>query len=253
MMKRILLVLVCVSMVSMTQAALLSYSSTAPGVGSAGTYFLGESATDEANVEGGDDAASYFAHDRLNTGVGQSFTTGSEEVTMYGMWFKNVQYDAPSGNGTWWYINNEDGSEGGAQLRYRLSEVSGTDLTVISNSTYTVTGTELNNDLMPVNWDADKVGTGTWVYFGLDAPVTLAANTTYAFDVATIASSPMYFMEIAGVNDDSYAGGSAYQADDSAAILQTWTGDHTFVVETVPEPMTLVLLGLGSVLLRRKR
>ena len=252
-MKRMLSVLVCLSLVSMTQAALLSYSASAPVVGAEGTYFLGESATDEANVEGGDDAASYFAHDRLNTSVGQTFTTGSEEVTMYGMWFKNVQYDTPSGNGTWWYVNNESGNEGGAQLRYRLSEVSGSDLAVISNTTYTVTGTEANNDLMPVNWDADKVGTGAWVYFGLDAAVTLAANTTYAFDVATVASSPMYFMEIAGVNDDSYAGGSAYQGDDSTTILQTWTGDHTFVVETVPEPMTIALLGFGGLVLGRKR
>lgn len=249
-MKRMMFIVLCLCLAGVVQAASLSYSATAPGAGE--VSYLGESTDDPTNVAAGNDAASYFAHDRLGFGVGQTFTTGDTGFDMTGIWLKNVLYTTNTDNGTWWYINNDPASLGGAQLRYRVSEVSGTTLNILSTSNYTVTGTETGNELMPVNWDQNKLGTGTWVYFGLDASIALAANTTYAFDVAVTASSPMYFMEVAGVNGaDAYTGGSAYQGDASSNILQQWDGDHTFVV--VPEPATMILLGLGGLLLKRRR
>jgi hypothetical protein len=112
---------------------------------------------------------------------------------------------------------------------------------------------------MPENWNENKVGTGTWVYFELDSPVALAPNTQYGFDVTVILGGWGYFFETAGVNGgDAYLGGAAYQSTGGAngtnsLYLDTiWDGDHTFVVAMVPEPFTMVLLGLGGLLACRK-
>ena len=226
--KTVFLMMICCLAGLVQAASSLEYSATAPTVGSFDIYFLGESTTDATNVAAGDDGAAYVAHDR--PGTGQSFTTGSLSVGMAGIWLKNVAYTTYSGNGTWWDVNNA-----GVVLQWRVSQVSGTALTVLSTSSYTVTGSETGVALMADNSSVNKTGTGTWVYFGLDAPVTLAPNTTYAFDI--IVPTGTFYFETTGLNGAaSYTGGTAYQTTgganrtNSLQMNTVWDGDHTFVI-----------------------
>lgn len=259
-MKRVVVLMALVLVLSAGKAfsAAISYYADAPTVGPLDVAFFGESTTDETNVALGDDAATYIAHDR--PGMGQTFTTGSNPAgyLMKGFWLKNVLYSTPSGNGTWWYLDYD----GGSQLEIRVVDPSaaGTPAFELSSEIYTVTGTETGIGLMPENWNADKVGTGTWVYFELGTPVALAPNTQYGFDVTVVLGNWGYFFETAGVNGgDAYLGGAAYQSTGGAngtnsLYLDTiWDGDHTFVVTMVPEPLTAALLGLGGLLACRKR
>lgn len=272
MLKKILLFAVAVALMTGTaQAAVIYYSATAPEIGPDDPHFLGESINDETNVANGsgassaeNDHATYIAHDR--TGLGQTFTTGPDPTgyVMSGFWMKNVMYETCPSNGTWWYVDNDGDPLGGSQLELRVvdpayeGDVGGSF--VVHSEVYTVTGTEPNNGLFPVNWDPDKLGTGTWVYFGFDTSVQLAPNTQYGFDVTVVLADWGYFFETAGVDYGSYIGGSAYSTGtangtNSLFLEEVYAdGDHTFVVELVPEPATIALLGLGGlVLIRRKR
>ncbi|MCG8584288.1 MAG: hypothetical protein MI757_06210, partial [Pirellulales bacterium] len=60
------------------QAATLSWSASAPTVDGADIANFTGSSTDAGNVQGGDDGATYVAHDR--PALGQTFTTGSNAL-----------------------------------------------------------------------------------------------------------------------------------------------------------------------------
>jgi hypothetical protein len=259
--KLCLAVVVTLMLCGAAQAAVVSYSATAPTIGPDDAHFLGESTTDETNVNFGDDGATYIAHDR--PGMGQTFTTGTDPsgYVMTGFYLKNVLYDTASGNGTWWYLDNEAGQEGGSILQIRVVDPTNQGLPafVVHSEDYTITGTESGNELMPVNWNADKLGTDTWVHFALSTPVQLAPNTQYGFDVTVILGNWGYFFETAGVDYGSYIGGSAYSTGTAVGTNSLYldtvyaAGDHTFVVELIPEPATIILLGLGGLMYRRRR
>jgi len=72
-------------------------------------------------------------------------------------------------------------------------------------------------------------GTGLWLYIALDTLVELSADTQYGFDLTSYGP----WFELAGLDADQYAGGSAYTTA-AKEDLNTGTvhdGDRVFVVE----------------------
>lgn len=240
--------LACLALVVTSgHAQSLIYSPTQPGFGANDINNLSAGVDDAGNVNAGDDAATYLAHDR--GAIGQTFTTGNSAAgyNLSGVWMQHATY-----SNTWWDVTQS----GGVQLVYRLTDPSaaGTAGFVLDSETYNVTGAEANN----MGTGFPGVGSGTWVYFELSGPITLAPNTVYGFDVATGASSPNYFFETAGDNADVYAGGEAYTTVRGGNVMTTFSGgDHVFgvMLTAVPEPSTLALVGLGGLALMfyRKR
>jgi hypothetical protein len=96
------------------------------------------------------------------------------------------------------------------------------------------------------------------VTFDQGAPVTLDANTTYAFDIF---SSSGYF-GLAKSSADVYAGGVAMQhgttartSADTATLTNAQQTDRTFFINPVPEPTFIGMLAAVStgLLVRRPR
>jgi hypothetical protein len=229
------------------QAGTVSFSTTAPTPGASDLYNLTAGANDSDNVSAGNDAATYVPMDR-DVAQGQTFTTGgfAGGYILNGFWLQHVLYQVYQGNGTFWNVNTA-----GAQLTFRLLDPIGD--TALASSSYTITGTEPNN--FAGNVGLNNVGTGTWMYFTFDSPITLSANTSYGLDLQT-GTSPNFYFELAGDNTDVYAGGSAYSTTRAGTTPTMDTGDRVFDVSLtpVPEPSTLALIGFGglALLLRRR-
>ncbi|MBS1707933.1 MAG: PEP-CTERM sorting domain-containing protein [Armatimonadetes bacterium] len=95
---------------------------------------------------------------------------------------------------------------------------------------------------------------------GQNTPVTL----TNAFPSITLTAGQKYWVEVAPGNSATYgiwnfnntgAGGLRAKSQDGGA---TYTYDNNFAtgsmrIETVPEPASMVVLGLGALALRRRR
>jgi hypothetical protein len=119
-----------------------------------------------------------------------------------------------------------------------------------------VTGTMVNVSQETANPAAVTVGSD-YVTFTLTTPVALTGGTQYAFDLF---SSQGYF-GFAKSSTDVYAGGAAIQhgtvarsAPTGASITNTQTVDRTFFINPVPEPSSVMVLGLGALgLLARRR
>ena len=165
-----------------------------PTVGPWDIAQLNYSNADTGNVGGdGNDEWVYVADDRETHGQTFTLSTGAK---LEGIWVKHVNY------GSWTRFIP------GHTAIVRVSSVSGSTLNVLRQETGTVAAGADNTF-----HDGGGNGTGRWIYIALDTPVILLGGGTYAFDL-TAPTGSLFCIELAGVNNNPYAGGTAYNTAD---------------------------------------
>ena len=226
-------------------AVTVVFSPVPPAVGSNDVSSLVGGVTDRDNVGttvtdgSGNDAMTYIASDR--PAQGQTFMTGSlypayeaTAVTVRHVGYSGNNSGGGSAGNTWYSM------PAGGRLTIRLTDParSGTAGFVLGGETYTLTGSEANL-FAPGGVVNTPDGTGTWVTFTLDAPIRLAPDTLYGFDIAS--DSPAFF-ESHGIKDTAaggnpYAAGSAYTSGAGGVGNNTFVaapGDRVFIVHMTP-------------------
>jgi len=161
----------------------------------------------------------------------QSFTTGVSGFELAAVTVKGFANN-----------NSSFGTLSAATWTLSISSLSGSTLTLIDQETTGV--------FNPTSGSA-------YITITLATPVTLAANTAYAYAIHT---SSGYF-GFAKSATDVLVGGQAFQhggtvrsAVTGATATNPQTGnDRTFFLHQVPEPSTLGLLGVGVLCLAARR
>ncbi len=231
-----------------TYAAEVTFHLTDPTPGPDDIYNLVGASRDANNVGTYDydtwlnNETTYIADDR--PAQGQTFVTGNSEPVylLTGVWIRHCGYtdstdSGTANNGTWYSM--PAGSEFG--IRITDPAASGTSNFVLGSETYTVTRNEEN--VLPAGATGTANGTGTWMHFVLDTPIIVGPDTTYGFDVVSMAGGSNMFFEMLGIKDDSpdppgnpYTTGTAYTSGAGGAANNTLTeapGDRVFLVELV--------------------
>ncbi|HEX8313101.1 MAG TPA: PEP-CTERM sorting domain-containing protein [Chthoniobacteraceae bacterium] len=248
-----------------TQAATLTFSGTAPTVDATdAANFIG--ATFDAENIGGNgvnaggppnngaanDESTYVAFDR--PAQGQTFTTAGN---ISGYLLNSVTLRLPG------YTNNITGGVAANNTYFDLNNVAGSftiRVGTITAGAFTQIATETAASGGPGSSEGNSAnGPGTWLTYTFAAPITLAANTNYAFDIATTAGGQ--FFETLGIRNasaaggDAYSGGSAFNSGDNGSagtIVNPLAGDRVFHADllAVPEPTSVLMMlsGLGVLL-----
>lgn len=202
--------------------ATVSFSTTPPALGANDRSNLTSAAADTDNVAtttgggpGGQDDGTYLADDRPVQG--QTFTTGNNSAgyRLTAVTLRHVTYGP-----TFTLIPD---------LTYtvRIIRPSGTTLTVVASESAFVPASAPGN--FP---SADgPAGSGNYLTFRFDSPVSLNPNTLYGFDLS--GGRTRHYWETDGVRTDPYAGGRAYTTGATGipgATLTERRGDRVFVV-----------------------
>jgi len=239
---------------SALQAATTSWSATAPTVDGADiANFLGVSA-DADNILGGDDAATYIAANR--PAQGQTFTTGNDiGYSLNAVTLQHVNYE------TYWSLDTGWTGYNGGRFQIQIG--------TIAAGLFTPIATEggYMDAAAPANQNPGT-GSAQYVSLTLDTPVSLAANSTYAFAVTTTADfnpwdGPYFELNGDGTTSANYSGGEAFSltgtpgGGDQTGDVVSLLGDRVFHLDLtiVPEPGTgfLALAGIGILLGLRRR
>lgn len=238
---------------TISQAAILSWSATAPTVdGSDIANFSGVSA-DADNIAGGDDQATYVSINR--DAVGQTFTTGGNGAgyTLNSITLQDVNY-ANGGRSVDTGWNGYNAGSFGIQI----GTISGTNFSVI------VTDSALMDDSAPANGND---GSAYYATITLSSGLFLNANTVYGFAIYSTNdgttdpfSGPFFETNGDGTTSGNYTEGEAFGLITSGHLATTEvvsrTGDRVFHLDmiVVPEPSSalLVLFGSGSLIFYRR-
>jgi hypothetical protein len=206
------------SLAASIHSAQVSFSAKAPTLGPNDISNLKGASTDTDNVNEGDHNATYLADDRPIQG--QTFTTGTNAAgyQVRAVTLREVKHE------TYALV---------PYLKYaiRIIQPSGNTLEIIATETAEVAAAVPGN--IPSIGDGGEMGSGSgaFVTFTFDKPVTLKPNTRYGFDIG--AGSARHYWQTDGTFSDAYTGGEAYSSGTAGAgdSKQTSrTGDRVFVV-----------------------
>src|SRR5450759_1151142 len=230
----------------------VSYSTTAPTPGANDIYNFAGAAYDANNIGGGgvnvggntatgngniNDGSTYVAGDRA--AQGQTFLTGSSasmlssiSVQMTGYTANNVlgaNGGAPNYDGTFWNLNS------GTTINLRVGTISGSSLSPVFSATFDNGGSGTPGQSFSAN------GTGTWLTFTLATPLSLAANTTYGFDLAGASGTYFEWLGLSNAGGNNFADGTAYGSGaagvgDTTATALAGARVFDLGISTVPEP-----------------
>jgi len=242
---------------SSMSAATLTFGTSAPTAGTAsisnwtGATFdadnvggSGTNANGSPNNGAANDGTTYVATNR--PAQGQTFTTGSNAggYTLSAVTVRVQGYTNNTASGS--NIGNYDLNDTTSTFRLRVGRISGTTFIPLSQETAASGGSGNPGQGGTAN------GPGTYLTFTLKAPIVLAPNTTYGFDLGTNSD----YFEVLGIRDGAtggnpYTSGTAYTSGASgvaAGTITTQAGDRVFQLDlatyTAPAPGTFVHPGL---------
>lgn len=238
-------------------AGTLTFGTSAPSGGAASISNWTGAAYDANNVGGSgtnsdgspnngsaNDGTTYVATNR--PAQGQTFTTGSNSggYTLSAVTVRMQGYTNNTATGS--NIGGYDLNDTSSSFRLRVGRLSGTTFIPLTQETAAAGGTSNPGQGGTAN------GPGTYLTFTLKAPIVLAANTTYAFDLGTTGD----YFEWLGIRDaatggNPYSGGTAYTSGTNgvaAGAITTQTGERVFQVDlatyTAPAAGTFTHPGL---------
>ena len=243
-------------------AVTVTSSTSAPTTAGTADLFYLPGPQYEANTIDGDstftgdnDQYTYVSGDRPSKILSFTTSSASTNYTLSSITVQQVEQLGNEANGTYAGVQNGQG------FQVQFGTISGTTLSPAytdTSATYTGTGFSDTGDTGTGTYDG---GQGIYVTFTFPTPLTLAASTSYYFELTSGAGSP--YFEMNSTSAIGYPGGGAYVDDtpgqlDADNTVTADTGEFAFVAgltaTAVPEPTTAALgLAVASLMLARRR